>query len=254
MRTPILIAAGAFLLGAPACLVEDQAHDLERFLSPLDGQTAWPVGAPLTVYAEALDLPVDYPVDQTLRVTDVETGEELAGWVEPSTHFLRFHPNSAFESGRTYRFTVDVADGVPHGPSLGLPRELRGDTHFSTTHEVNALGVSATTPSELCVIFSRPLNDDDVGRWRLRVNDERVPRVVAKLLPASEWSSTLTFPVEDPGIDVVCIELFDVDGDAFELVEGDELDLRWGGRGPWTFPLGTTSVLDELLSLRKGAP
>lgn len=247
----------AIMLGGTGCPgPTDSSEPDQGFISPVTGQTAWPTDAPLTLFAPSLDLPPDYPLADALRVTDTTTGEQVLGRIEQSREFIQFFPQGRFREGRTFRWSVRLTDPIPHGPHYDLPEHMRETNTFTTSQALDALALDLDTElGGICLILSRRIETSDVGTWRVWVNGDRVPQVVAQLIPQESWSHDFAFPIEDPGVDVVCLDLNDPSDESFDLpISGDEVEVRWGGRGTWSATIEQIRIVDHFARLRREIP
>lgn len=276
---PSLAVVGSFIslagLVGSGCATEDDPTEVERYLSPLDGQTGWDPSAPLTAVATDLDLPSDYPLPELIRVVDLETDGLIPGRVERSASWIRFFPDEPLPAERRYAWTVDVPDTLPHGPELRFPQALMEPAIVSTESGVDALAASIEADGRVCVVMSRLLTEQDTGTWTWNVEGTSLAVPTARLVPITSWPVQFELPAEDPGVDVLCFDPQqapgqdpdDTDtGDTDEDPEpngepppndrrvqvGDTLRLDWGGRGPWTLDVEPGPYTNAVLRLRRG--
>lgn len=271
MRPALVVLGVLSTLFAGACATQDSPPEGDRYLSPLDGQTAWDPEQPLVVLAEDKAIPPDYPLPDIIRVVDLQTGGIVPGLIEQGPDFLRFTPSSPFRSGRRYAWTVDVPDPLPHGPDLFLPEPLREPAVFDTSDRIDALAVTREDDRRLCVVLSRMVRGTDEGAWSINVSGLAIPVTVLRLLPQGAWAAELEFPIGDPGVDVVCFDAprppagaipddDDDDGapsnddDPQELWPqvGQTVRLTWGDRNSWVLPVQAGPVVDAVIDLRRG--
>ncbi|MFT7521894.1 MAG: hypothetical protein ACI9MC_004046 [Kiritimatiellia bacterium] len=251
MRTvPVLILLAA-------CTSGSDAPQGDRYIAPLDGQTAVPTDARLIVVAEDMSLPPDYPLLELFRVVDMDEGGRVEGSVKRFTDFFEFIPNSQWDADRRYGWVIDVPPPVPHGPHLTFPDILGEPSTFETSSRINVLGGSVDLDDRVCVVMSRLLRAADKGDWRLSLNDEHIDDVVGSLLPRGEWGPDLDFVANDQGVDVMCLDFPQDDTDQSPtspspVVAGDHVRLWWGDEGPWLIELQDGPVIDVVTQLRRG--
>lgn len=249
MHRPWLLA---LLLAGAACGSGDEPVETLRYASPLDGQTGWPVDQPLTVYAESMSIPPDYPLEPLLRVVETTTGGFVEGRVTRTGDTLTFTPRSDWLAEGRYTWAVDIPEPVPHGPELTFPETVEGEFAFSTGPRLDVLAGGIDADGRACVILSRPSQPDDAVPWSVTIGTERTDGVVLSLLDRTDWSSDLTFPAGDPGVDVLCLDgVEEPDGPAFDdLTPGTIVRFERGEAGPWRVELEDATPTQLVRGLR----
>jgi hypothetical protein len=246
------VVVATMLLGA--CSNGAEPDDDPRSISPLDGQTGWPVDQPLVVVAEGMDIPPDYPLGDLIRVSDLDQGGFVPGQTERSSTFLTFTPDEPLDDDRRYGWVVDIPEPVPHGPELVFPPILEEPAVFSTGAAIDVLGGSVDGLDRPCVVLSRPVGPDDRDTWTITTDEDVVEDVVGFLLDRAEWTGGLDLPEGDPGVDVLCFEVGEADPDPTVppvLEPGDRIRLTWGEQGPWLVELQDAAIRQVIDELRR---
>ena len=223
------------------------------FIAPLDGQTNYPTDLPIRVVSSEIDIPNDYPIPELIRVSRLDVvcdDDSDCGNVPGNVVFdrdgLTFYPNSDWRPNRRYAWKVAPPNAVAHGPDLVFPDHLIGTAVFDTTPRLKLLNGGVDADGRTCMVFSRPIGEDDSGTLRVTVNDIEIEDAVFSLLGPNDLGPGYDLDPDDPGVSVVCLET-DSPIDA-----GASLRLTWGSNGPWKIDL-IAATPDELVeSLRRG--
>ncbi|MFK7926595.1 MAG: hypothetical protein AB8H79_00285 [Myxococcota bacterium] len=240
-------------VGTSAC-EETGLVPLQRFISPLDGQTGWDPNTPLVIRDEGMSVPPDYPLPALVRVVDIDLGGFIEGRTERNGSTLIFTPDSAFEADKRYGWVVDMPEPVPHGPELVFAETLQEPAVFDTTSDIDVLAGTLGDDGQVCLVLSRLLTAEDTGNWSIEVDGERVDNVVGSLLDRTEWLGALSFPEGDDGVDVFCFDPPDSSPSEFPLVtDGARVRLYWGARDPWLIEVNAGAPFSAVERLRRGA-
>jgi len=216
------------------------------FIAPLDGQTGYPTGLPITVTSDRIDLPDDYLTPDLIRVSDLDTGAEIVGNLTFSDDGVQFVPNQDWRTNRRYIWTIDPPIPVPHGPELDFPDHLIGTAIFDTSKRLKLLNAGVDAEGNTCMVFSRTITSDDSGTLRVTVNDIEVEDAIYSILEPASVGNQYTLQPDDEGVSVVCFQT------ALPIDSGASLRLWWGNEGPWRVDL-IDATPDELVRiLRRG--
>lgn len=141
-----------------ACIPEPEP----AYVAPFDGQTAWPLEAPIEVALPADALPSGYPLDPSLlRVVDLTVGGSVPGELIHDERRLRFYPDDGWPVGHAFAWALDAPVSSAREPQLAIPDRLLGEARFTTTGTLEV--ADAVIDNErLCVLLSRPYADEPV--------------------------------------------------------------------------------------------
>jgi hypothetical protein len=141
-----------------ACAIDEQSS----YVAPFDGQTSWPLDAPIEVALPADALPPDYPVDaELLRVVDLTVGGIVEGDLIHDGRWLRFHPDGNWPAGHEFAWSLLPPIDAARQPQLAIPDRLLGEARFTTTGAMEVAD-AVIDRERLCVLLSRPYADEPV--------------------------------------------------------------------------------------------
>ncbi len=245
-------ACAAFLVLA-ACPPPTPTGD--AYIAPLNGQSAISPEMDLVVHTWSVELPPEYPLPTLMRVVDLETGGLVAGDISKRGNTLRFTPTGGWRPNRRFAWTVNPIEDIPHGPETLVEGNLVGTAVFDTSDTLNILGATSSSPSEICLIMSRPLLNEDGGDVRVTVNDVELDNDTTTFLLTTDAEYNTGFETDpvDAGVHVFCITEIpqERDGEAITVTAGSVVRVWWGEGGPWRQEVQTISVADKLGELRR---
>lgn len=135
------------------------------WVAPFDGQSAWPLDAPLEVALPVAVLPDGYPVEPGLiRVVDLDVGGNVAGELELDGRILRFWPEGGWAPGHAFAFDVDTSLPAAREPLAEVPEALQGEAGFATRASLSVADV-VLDGGRLCVLLSQPYADEPFTVW-----------------------------------------------------------------------------------------
>lgn len=219
---------------------------VQSYIAPVAGQTGIPVDLALLVRNAAQEIPPDYPIDDAIRVVDLDQGGFVAGVVEIDGVDLLFTPDEAWAEGRRYAWTIDPVAHVPHGPELPLPENLVGTQAFGTSESVDVLASAIADDGQPCVVLSRPIPDMQTRGIRVTINDVEIEEARLVPLDPQEWNPNLERFPEDPYIDVYCLDA------PVEVEAGATIRTWLGEEGPWRHEIRDLPVEDVVIELQRG--
>lgn len=180
------------------------------YIAPAHRQTRVPSDLPLLVAVRDLLIPPDYPAGELLHVVDVGSESAVAGEVIVEPGAVWFVPESDWEPGHRYLWTVDRAETVPHGPEYGLPNTLIGTAVFEVDDRLDLVGATLERTTDPCFVFSQPVDDRPIEAMELSVEGQPVA-VASVFFPGVEWwKEPYELLPEDRGIDMVCMTTEDL--------------------------------------------
>lgn len=252
MAVRSVIIAGLFPFFA-AC-VEFEPETPERaYIAPMDGQTGVPTSLPLLVRTGDFRVPPFYQTPDFIVVTDLEDGGDVPGIIEVTADALTFRPRGFWRANRRYAWAIPSIQAATHGPDLPMPDHLPGTAVFDTSDSLELLGASQNLlEEELCLLFSRPLTDQDRGAIRITVDDVEIASTNVRLIPPEDWGKPYELFENDPGVDVLCTE---IDGDTDVVTDTDgasQIRVWWGDEGPWIAAPLVGPIFDVALQRRRG--
>ena len=223
------------------------------FIAPLDGQTNYPTNLPIRVVSSEIDIPDDYPIPDLIRVSrldvvcddDTDCGN-VPGNIILDKNGVTFYPNSEWRPNRRYAWKVAPPTAVPHGPDLIFPDHLTGTAVFDTTPRLKLLNGGVDADGRTCMVFSRPIGEDDSGTLRVTVNDIEIEDAVFSLLGPDDLGPGYDLDPDDPGVSVVCLKT------ESPIDAGASLRLTWGANGPWKVDLQSATPDELVETLRRG--
>lgn len=150
-------------------------------LSPADGQTSVSVGQSLRVSAN-FELPPGYPSD-VVQVIDLESGGIVPGTIVSDRFGLTFEPDAPWLIDRDYLWTVRPALPETRQPEV---RASAATATFATTNDLHVLG-AFETGNLLYLLFSRPIEPNDLTRIQVTLDDEPTPLENPEVYSLSEF-------------------------------------------------------------------
>jgi len=237
-----------------SCVEFDPEVPERAYIAPLDGQTGVPLALPLLLRTGDFRPPPHYDMPDIIRVTDLDAGGAVPGWLEIADDAVSFHPTVAWKPNHRYAWTVPDLTSVPHGPDLPLPTHLPGTAVFDTSEALDLLGASYDPlEAELCLLFSRPLTEADRGAIRITIDDVEVKNTSVRLIPPDDWGKPYELFEEDPGVDVLCTDgRGDTDSQDTDSSTPDQVRVWWGELGPWITEPTSGPIFNVALARRRG--
>jgi hypothetical protein len=233
------------LVFAIACRTPEEAGAVPSYIAPLDGQTGIPEDLPLFLAGAAADTPPEYPVADSVRVVDLETGGFVPGATERDGDDILFFPNHPWHKRRAYAWAIDQPVANAHGPEGGFPDALPGVALFQTTQTLELLG-AAMDAGRACLILSQSGAPLPANPPQISVDDGEVHAASVVGLRQATWDPGFELLEDDPYVDVWCI------ADA-SIAPGQTLRVWWGDFGPWHFTVSAGSLPELIGDLRRAS-
>jgi hypothetical protein len=235
-----LVIAGFLAVGC------DDSGDLGSFITPLDGQTGVALDAVLEVSAPTLRVPPDYPLPELIRVVDLAEGGFVPGDVVDDGDVLSFLPHTSWMVDRRYVWTVDIPEGVPHGPELHIAGQLSGSAVFDTSQAVAVLAAGTDDEDRACLVLSRHADSGIVEGARVTADDVEIADLSIELQGPESWLDELWVPGLQPEVDLACLLTEEA------IPPGTRLRVWWAESGPWVADVEDVSPAELVVELHRG--
>ncbi|MBW1877602.1 MAG: hypothetical protein JRI25_06145 [Deltaproteobacteria bacterium] len=235
-----LVLAGLLAVGC------DDAGDEGSFITPLDGQTAVALDALLRVRAPTLGVPPEYPLPELIRVVDLAEGGFVPGEVVDEGDVLSFVPRGSWAVDRRYVWTVDIPEGMPHGPELHIAGQLSGSAVFDTSEAIAVLAAGLDDDDRACLVLSRRTDVGMMEGARVTADDEEIADLRIELQGPEVWQDQVWVPGLRPEVDLACLVADE------SIAPGTRLRVWWAGSGPWVADVEDISPAELVVELHRG--